>query len=423
MKLQALLVAMLMSSQAMAVQVFEKPVSDGMDKAILDSFREATASSAIDDTSKISLDEIKSAVSSLRINNDNFEISFDDGKLKNLLSSQGIASWNGLSDPVLVWLADVEESGINVINGDSDNEFAVALNQASNKNNYNLMFPVMDLDDVEKVNAQTILSHSDKILATASKRYDAKYFVAGAIEKNSGDNTYTVKWNAYDDEGKSLGNGQTQGTLEETSTAMSRDVAKVLMQNISSDTATAQNTSSDEVESMTTTDPDGGIVLGPVKGGVRVMFTGVDNVSDYPKINKILISYGYESDISVLGYNSQGVIFLIPTGSSPSILDGTLAHAGEFTKVGDWIYKFNKSSGVASAGNGVGTVTRTTTNRVTSNMNGYGGEAYTKKTVKRTVEVTTKIEPPAQDGAPVINLTDDSEGTDALEDGGINITQ
>lgn len=46
---------------------------------------------------------------------------------------------------------------------------------------------------------------------------------------------------------------------------MSRDVAKVLMQNISSDTATAQNTSSDEVESMTTTDPDGGIVLGPVK--------------------------------------------------------------------------------------------------------------------------------------------------------------
>ena len=37
------------------------------------------------------------------------------------------------------------------------------------------------------------------------------------------------------------------------------------------------------------------------------MFTGVDNVSDYPKINKILISYGYESDISVLGYNSQGL--------------------------------------------------------------------------------------------------------------------
>ena len=56
-------------------------------------------------------------------------------------------------------------------------------------------------------------------------------------------------------------------------------------------------------------------------------------------------------------------------------------------------------------------------------MNGYGGEAYTKKTVKRTVEVTTKIEQSAQDGAPVINLTDDSEGTDALEDGGINITQ
>ncbi len=114
--------------------------------------------------------------------------------------------------------------------------FAVALNQASNKNNYYPMFPVMDLDDVEKVNAQTIYLIQIDFSHSIKERYDAKYFVAGAIEKNSGDNTYAVKWNAYDDEGKSLGNGQTQGTLEETSTSMSRDVAKVLMQNISSDT-------------------------------------------------------------------------------------------------------------------------------------------------------------------------------------------
>ncbi len=121
------------------------------------------------------------------------------------------------------------------------------------------------------------------------------------------------------------------------------------------------------------------------------MFTGVDNVSDYPKINKDSnLDNGYEADIFCIPLLTihRALLLLIPTGSSPSILDGTLAHAGEFTKVGDWIYKFNKSSGVASAGNGVGTVTRTTTNRVTSNMNGYGGEAYTKKTVKRTVEVT-----------------------------------
>ena len=61
------------------------------------------------------------------------------------------------------------------------------------------------------------------------------------------------------------------------------------------------------------------------------------------------------------------------------------------------------------------------TQRVTSSINNYGNEAYTKETVKETVEVTTTV--PAQKNAgdtsndvPVITITDDSDNSSvALE--------
>lgn len=416
MKLKTLLAtSVLMSAQAMATQTFVKPLDDGMDQAILESFNDAISSSAIDEVNGIGLDKIKNAIATLRINNNQFEITFDDNKLKSLLSANGIAQWSGLSDPVLVWLAHVSEEGTNVVTGDGVDPFAVALNEASNKNSYDLMFPVMDLDDVQNVNAQTILSHSDKILATASKRYNAKYFVAGAIEGS--DDSYAVKWNAYDEAGKALGSGQCSGTLADTTSQMSREVAKVLMQNIDPQ-ANQSQTSADEVQDLTQTSTGGEIYLGPTKGGVIVQLNGVDNVADYPRIKRILITYGYEADIEVLGYNNDGVIFMIPTGSNPAILDGTLAHAGEFTKVADWTYNFNKSNGVVSAGNSIGTVERSNSQRVTSNLNGYGGKAYTTHKVDKTVEVTTKKVMPKKNS---IELTDDS-GAEVIDGHGVEVT-
>lgn len=420
MKISTLMISstLLLAQSGFATQVYERSLADGIDNAIESAFVEVTSKTAIDDTQKISFDQIKNTIDTLKINGDKLLVSFNDEKVKSLLSSNGIATWQGLSDPVLVWFADVSENGINILNSDGQNDFAVALNEASIKNNYNLMFPLMDLDDVQSVDAQTILTHSDKKLAQSSKRYDAKYFVAGAIEKN--EDTYTVKWNVYDNEGKALGNGQSQGDLATTSSNVSRDIAKALMQN-DTQSKNVANTSSDEVNSLTTTQDDGNIALGTVPGGVRVLFAGVDNVADYPSIKRALITYGYEADITVLGYNQSGVIFLIPTGAKPDILDGTLAHADEFTKVGPWTYKYNKSKGVPQTPNGVGSISKSTHEMVTSKINKYGDEAYTKHSVKKKVEVTTQVV--QQDGAPVITLTDDSDdSTQALESEGIAIS-
>ncbi|MDY6470726.1 MAG: DUF2066 domain-containing protein, partial [Succinivibrio dextrinosolvens] len=309
--------------------------------------------------------------------------------------------------------------------GDGEAEFVKKLQGAASQNRFNIMFPVMDLDDVQQVNSQTIVSHSDELIAKASKRYDAKYFVSGVMERDSANNGYSVKWNLCDADGKSLGSGANSGDADTATSQMSAQIAQVLMNSSNTGNTAAPAapvaTSANEADTITPVTDDGSIALGPVKGGVRVLITDIENVADYPRIKRILITYGYESDIQVLGYNSEGVIFLIPTGSSPAILDGTFTHASEFTKVAPWTYRFNESKGAAKPADNVGSVTTTTTQRVTSSINNYGNEAYTKETVKQTVEVTTTV--PAQKTAgdtsndvPVITITDDSDNSSvALE--------
>ncbi len=424
MKIITLLCAAMLSCGASATEIFETPLDNGMDNAIVKAFSDATSANVTDPSNSLSLEDIRTTIETISINGNNLCVSFNDEKVKNLLSSKGIGVWNGESGTIVAWIADLSSADSSLLSGEGDADFVKKLQGAATQNKFNVMFPVMDLDDVQQVNSQTIVSHSDELIAKASKRYDAKYFVSGVMEHDSSNDSYSVKWNLCDAEGKSLGSGSNSGDADTASSQMSAQIAQVLMNSSKPEAATAAApaaTSANEADTITPVTSDGSITLGPVKGGVRVLITDIENVADYPRIKRILITYGYESDIQVLGYNQDGVIFLIPTGSSPAILDGTFTHASEFTKVAPWTYRFNESKGSAKPADNVGSVSTTTTQRVTSSINNFGGEAYTRETVKQTVEVTTTVpaQKPAGDTSndvPVITITDDSDNSSvALE--------
>ena len=127
-------------------------------------------------------------------------------------------------------------------------------------------------------------------------------------------------------------------------------------------------------------------------------------------MSSTLVMYGYESDVNVLAYQDSGVVFMIPTGSSPLILDGTLSHAGEFTKIAPWTYKYNKSHGsVVSSDTQTGTVSKRTEQIITTDIDKYNGQAYTTSTVQRTTEITQEEVPVAKSN---VTLTDDLEYSD-----------
>ena len=81
-------------------------------------------------------------------------------------------------------------------------------------------------------------------------------------------------------------------------------------------------------------------------------------------------------------------------------------------------YRYNLSKGQDKAPSNVGTVSHSSSQRVTSSINNFGDTAYTKKTVKRTEEVTVQQVQP--EGVPVITLTDDSDPNTNVNS--INIT-
>lgn len=415
MKFPYLLAAIAMTSSANAAVTVQKDVSIGMDAAIVEAFNEVASKQAIDDTGILQLDRVKDAVSSVKLNGENFEITFDENKINSVLRDSGIACWSGLSEPVLVWMTDVSSDESSIISADSTSTVMKSLIDDANASQYNLLFPLMDLDDIQNVNEQTILSHSDKILAKASSRYGVKFFISAALEKNEDVQQVTFKWNVFDDQGKILGNGEKTGTTEEISKAATKEIAKVLMNN-TIESQTDQNstviplTSADEQQNASDVAQEEDLSLGPVKGGVRVLFTGIDNVADYPAISKTLVMYGYESDVNVLAYQDSGVVFMIPTGSSPLILDGTLSHAGEFTKIAPWTYKYNKSHGsVVSSDTQTGTVSKRTEQIITTDIDKYNGQAYTTSTVQRTTEITQEEVPVAKSN---VTLTDDLEYSD-----------
>lgn len=415
MKFPYLLAAIAMTSSANAAVTVQKDVSIGMDAAIVEAFNEVASKQAIDDTGILQLDRVKDAVSSVKLNGENFEITFDENKINSVLRDSGIACWSGLSEPVLVWMTDVSSDESSIISADSTSTVMKSLIDDANASQYNLLFPLMDLDDIQNVNEQTILSHSDKILAKASSRYGVKFFISAALEKNEDVQQVTFKWNVFDNQGKILGNGENTGTTEEISKAATKEIAKVLMNN-TIESQTDQNstviplTSADEQQNASDVAQEEDLSLGPVKGGVRVLFTGIDNVADYPAISKTLVMYGYESDVNVLAYQDSGVVFMIPTGSSPLILDGTLSHAGEFTKIAPWTYKYNKSHGsVVSSDTQTGTVSKRTEQIITTDIDKYNGQAYTTSTVQRTTEITQEEVPVAKSN---VTLTDDLEYSD-----------
>lgn len=71
-------------------------------------------------------------------------------------------------------------------------------------------------------------------------------------------------------------------------------------------------------------------------------------------MRRTLIIYGYDARVSVVGADGEGLIVEIPTSSDPAILDGTMARARDFTKLGAWHYAYNHATALTGASVTVG---------------------------------------------------------------------
>lgn len=332
-----------------------KSLSSGLDEALNEAYADL-ASSLSAGSFYPEPGDADQALRSASISGGTLTLEFDEERVRAQLRSQGVSAWQGLDNPILVWMADDSYSSHSLVDGSHLTAFALALNSAAEDFRLRLMYPLMDLDDVTRVNAETISSGSADTLAEASGRYGSDYILSAAVS-SSDDGLLTVVWRLIDKNGSSLASASLQGINQETAATVAGDVARRLM-NVAAEGG--QTIAGDDSDGVRVQYPDArtadAFALGPYQGLVRVRVAGVDSLADLPAIKRALVTYGYQDTVTVVAVDQDALIFDIPTGSDPLILDGSLARSSEFSKNGPWSYFWQDGKPTELSRMGVGTV-------------------------------------------------------------------
>lgn len=320
-------------------------VLGNFDQALADAFKslESGITLGLGDSSAITVDQIAPAIRGIDTDEmGNLVVRFSLPVAERILKQQGALSWQGLSNPVLVWMVGLDgTSSVNeltMVSGQNLSAFAQAILQAAPDYKYRLMFPILDLEDMQKVNVNTVLDHQDQVLAEASSRYGADYFIAAAISSVPNESGVTLKWNLYNRDGIAIANSSLSGVMDEVATLGAGDIARALMtfqENLDHGTETVNQLKANNVDIE---------MLGPGEGFVRMRIGNIRTLQDIKGIRSAFATYGFDGDTRVVGYDNGQFVIEIATNSNPTNIEGTLRHGGDFTYLGPWSFNFRNSS-------------------------------------------------------------------------------
>lgn len=122
------------------------------------------------------------------------KIKFNEQDVKRLLLKTGIKQWTAIRPLVLVWLATVNATSheADIMGVETTNGVLEKFKRQGQRYGLPLIFPVMDMADMEKVSSENITDVALPELKNASKRYEPDALLIGTIEHE--DNAYTARW-------------------------------------------------------------------------------------------------------------------------------------------------------------------------------------------------------------------------------------
>lgn len=322
------------------IQEVSVPILTTFDNAVLDGFKslESGITLGMGQISNLTIDEIAPALRSFTSDADgNLVLRFSLPMAEAILKKQGAASWQGLSNPVLVWMVGLDGqsngSNMSVVSGQNLSSFAQAIMAATPDYKYRLMFPIFDLEEMNKVKVTTILDHEDEVLTKASERYGADFFISAAISSVPNESGMTFKWNLFNRYGENIAQSSISGLMDEVASLGAGDIARALMTYQSNleekETPSALRQNNVDID-----------MLGPGEGFVRLRIANVKSLQDLQHIRQAFVTYGFDGDIRIVGYDNNMLVMEVATNSSADNLSGTMRHSGEFQYLSPWIFSF-----------------------------------------------------------------------------------
>lgn len=314
------------------------PLQGSFEDAVLECYQSLCSQRSLGAYVPTSHAEAAESLKDYSFTSEGLNLVFDEEKVDQNIKSRGGTVFTGLEDPILVWMTSLQDGRNVLVSGENLTPYAKQLIEAAQEDyNYRLMFPLLDLEDVQKVSPNTVLSHNDQVLSQAAARYGSDYFLTLVVSESDG--LGSVKWNLYTADAGRISGSEISGVSEELASLAAGDIARSLA-------------ALDAREKGLDSKDQGALLvshrnvfeLGAGDGFVRVKIDNVQSLSDLRAMRRAIISYGYSSDVRIGGSDEGGLIVEIPTSSDPAILDGTMARAGNFTKLGPWHYALNNGT-------------------------------------------------------------------------------
>lgn len=326
------------------VQTVTVPLRSTIDAAVIEGFKSVQASLTLgmSKSGDLTIDDIAPALRSYETDGKgNITLNFSLPMVENILKKQGASSWMGLSNPILVWMVGLDGSSggmdrMTIVSGQNLSAFAQAFMEAAPEYKYRLMFPIMDLEEINKISIGTVLDHQDETLTEATARYGSDFFIAAAISSVPNESGVTLKWNLYTKNGLAIGQSSISGVMEEVASLGAGDIARALM------TYQSNLLEPDQQSTLTNTNVDIDM-LGPGNGFVRMRITNVKSLQDLQAVRRSFVTYGFDGDIRILGFDKGQLVLELSTNSDPTNLEGTMNRSGDFSAISPWVFSFNKN--------------------------------------------------------------------------------
>ena len=316
------------------------------DAAVVEGFKslESSLTLGMGRSTNLTIDDVAPALRSFTTDADgNLVLRFSVPMAQSIIKKKGTPSWNGLSNPILVWMAGLDGSSggtnMSLVSGQNLSPFASAILGAAPEYKYRMIFPVLDIEEIQKVSVNTVLDHRDDVLAAASARYGADYFIAAAISSVPNESGMTFKWNLFYKDGTLIAQSAISGLMDEVAALGAGDIARALM------TYQSNQTESDEPSALSKNNVDIDMI-GPGDGYVRMRISNVRSLQDIKEIRNIFITYGFDGDTRVIGFDNGLLVFEVATNSEPDNLAATMRRSGEFKYLAPWTFDFVKNVSV-----------------------------------------------------------------------------
>lgn len=121
-------------------------------------------------------------------------IKYNQQDIARLLRKAGATSWGDTRPLVLVWFASVNDKHeADILGTDTTKDSLAKFKRIGQRFGVPLIFPVMDVEDMDKVSPSNITSLALPILQMASRRYQPDVLLIGTIERDA-DAGYQGRW-------------------------------------------------------------------------------------------------------------------------------------------------------------------------------------------------------------------------------------